>query len=97
MTMLRICWTIDGITLLVGLYFFFEGVATKEPEYGFYIAWFALFGLLAGGILGSYWLLSKHHSGWAILLAAIPAVLASLAGLWMLFLGLMYQSGGNSK
>ncbi|MFD2935442.1 osmoprotectant transporter permease [Spirosoma flavum] len=97
MTILRICWTIDGITLLVALYVFFDGLATDTPEYGFYIGWFALLSLLMAGLLGSYWLLNHDHPRWAILVASVPAILATLAGLWMLLLLLLYKQGGNSK
>ena len=70
----------------MALYFFVEGIAAKSPEYGFFIVWFVLPGLLAAGLLGSYWLLNHGHPTWATLLAAVPAILATLAGLWLFLL-----------
>ena len=97
MTILRICWAIDGITLLVGLYVFVKGILTEAPEYDFYLLGFALLGLVVGSLVGSYWLLHQQHLNWAILLAGVPAILATLGGLWMLLLWLLYQPGGNTK
>ncbi|MVM35665.1 hypothetical protein GO755_36960 [Spirosoma sp. HMF4905] len=97
MTLLRICWAIDNITLLVGLYVFVKGILTEAPKYDFYLLGLALMGLLVGSLVGSYWLLNQHHLKWAILVAAVPAVLATLVGLGMLLLGLLYQPGGNTK
>ncbi|GAB2596026.1 osmoprotectant transporter permease [Spirosoma areae] len=94
MTLLRIYWTIDGIALLIALYFFLDSIPTATPSSGFLVTWFLLLGFLGSTLAGSYWLINHDHRTWALLVAGVPAVLATLLGLWMLLLFIGGSTGG---
>jgi hypothetical protein len=86
MTTFWALWGVGALVALVVLYFFFIGLAdgtVSAPNLGL---WFGILAVVAGVMLGSLWLKSHGHLGWAKALLCILAVPGGLYGLFVLFI-----------
>lgn len=80
----RLFLTAASLALLVALYFFAIGLADGSVSSFNIVMWFVLLGGLSG-ILGGGWLLNtRGHRGAAMMVLAIVAVPAILAGVAIL-------------
>lgn len=84
MTSFWILWGIDALAALIVLYFFFVGLADGSVSSYNSGIWTLLLCAVAVVLLGSLWLQSNGHLGWAKTLLWILAVPTLLYGLFIL-------------
>jgi hypothetical protein len=79
-------WIIDALVAAIVLYFFFEGLADGSVSSFNMRIWMLLLGSVAGVVIGSVVLRSSGRGALATVLAALIAMPAALAGLFLLVL-----------
>ncbi|MFD2572235.1 hypothetical protein ACFSUS_16455 [Spirosoma soli] len=92
MTLIRICWTINGFTLLLAIFFFLDGLRNATNS-DYFNAWAVVLGGLALGLPVSYWLYQNGQSTLASVLAAIPAGFSVMMGLFFLLMAVVMLPG----
>jgi uncharacterized membrane protein len=86
MTTFWILWGMGALVALVVLYFFFIGLADGTVSAVNFRLWSAILAVVAGVMLGSLWLKSHGHLGWAKATLCILAVPGGLYGLFLLMM-----------
>ncbi|UFH57534.1 hypothetical protein [Spirosoma sp. KNUC1025] len=88
MTFLKICWVINGFTLLLAVFFFLDGLRSATND-DYFSVWAPIFGTLLVGLPISYWLNQNGQSTLATVLASIPDGFAALIGAFFQLMGLV--------
>lgn len=95
MTLIRIYWAINALSLIIALLFFLDGLR-YATDGSYFSAWALLLGMLVLGLPVSYLLYQKGQSSLAIVLAGIPACIAGVIGLFFGLMALVILLSGDS-
>lgn len=81
MTLFWILWIFNALMALVPVYFFFVGLADGSINSRNIGLWGLILLVVAGILIGSWWLQAHHQLGWAkglLVFAAVPGILVLL-------------------